>query len=167
MTQHILYWVASKDGSMKGPVPISVLKQWVIQGTILPDTMLKNDAADTLIRADSLPGLFDASPLESGPPPPMQVHYPRPNQSSAGSYGVIDMLVPARADAFAVAAGYFGLLSLVIIGAPFAILFGVFALHRIKQHPERTGKGRAWFGIILGTGVLSFGAIAVVASMLR
>lgn len=50
----------------------------------------------------------------------------------------------------AIAAGYLGLLSPLIIFAPFALLVGILALKEMKKDPELTGAGRAWFGIIMG-----------------
>lgn len=64
------------------------------------------------------------------------------------------MCVPIGRSGYAITAGYVGLFSVLVIPAPFAILFGVLALRDIRRHPEKFGKGRAWFGIAMGALVL-------------
>jgi hypothetical protein len=43
------------------------------------------------------------------------------------------------------------------------LIFGILALNDIKKHPDKMGKGRAWFGIIMG-GIFSFGLLLLVIS---
>lgn len=59
-------------------------------------------------------------------------------------------LAPVGRSGFAIAAGYLALFSVTIIAAPFALLFGILALRDIKKNVWKRGKGRAWFGIIMG-----------------
>jgi hypothetical protein len=59
-------------------------------------------------------------------------------------------IVPVGRSGHAIAAGYLGLLSVLGFPAPFALLFGILALADIKKHPQKRGKGRAWFGIVMG-----------------
>lgn len=72
-------------------------------------------------------------------PPPL----PDPN---AG----LKWIVPVGRSGFAIAAGYLALFSVLLLPAPLALLFGVLALADIARHPEKSGKGRAWFGIVAG-----------------
>ena len=51
----------------------------------------------------------------------------------------------------AIAAGYLGLLSPICVCDPFALLFGILALGHIKKNPGTLGKGRAIFGIVMGS----------------
>jgi hypothetical protein len=74
------------------------------------------------------------------------------------------MMIPIGRSGYAIAAGYIGLFSILVIPAPFAILFGYLALKDIKRHPEKTGKGRAWFGIIMGILVILFVLIVAAAN---
>jgi hypothetical protein len=65
---------------------------------------------------------------------------------------------------WAIAAGYLGLISLVLIPAPFAILTGAVALRDIGRNPTKRGLGRAWFGLVmgmLGTIGLFWGAVMI------
>lgn len=72
-------------------------------------------------------------------------------------------MLPIGRSGYAIAAGYLGLLSVLGVFGPFAILFGVLALYDIGKHPEKCGKGRAIFGIIAG-GVFSivFGIACII-----
>lgn len=59
-------------------------------------------------------------------------------------------MLPIGRSGHAIAAGYLGLLSPLVIPAPFAILFGALALRKISTTPGLGGVGRAWFGVISG-----------------
>jgi Domain of unknown function (DUF4190) len=61
------------------------------------------------------------------------------------------VLLPVGRSFYAIIAGYLGLISVLVFPAPFAILFGFLALRDIKRHPEKGGRGRAVFGLIMGT----------------
>jgi hypothetical protein len=73
-------------------------------------------------------------------------------------------LLPVGRPASAIAAGYCALFGLLPgFGLPFAVMafiFGILALKKIKADPSLSGKGRAWFGIIVG-GVMTFISIAL------
>jgi hypothetical protein len=75
------------------------------------------------------------------------------------------MMIPIGRSGYAIAAGYIALFSVLVIPAPFAILFGILALRDIKRRPEKIGKGRAWFGIIMGSLVILVVLVGVIAGM--
>jgi hypothetical protein len=65
------------------------------------------------------------------------------------------MLMPIGRSGWAIAAGYAGLFSVILIGAPFALIFGLLAIRDIRKsrqtdHPKH-GMGRAVFGIVMGS----------------
>lgn len=64
------------------------------------------------------------------------------------------MVLPVGRPATAIAAGYLALFSVVpifgLIPGIAAIVCGYFALKSIREDSSLSGKGRAWFGIILG-----------------
>jgi hypothetical protein len=65
--------------------------------------------------------------------------------------GAVDrFLTPAGRPASAIAAGYLGLFSLLPFFGLFAILFGLIALRTLKKSPHLLGRGRAWFGLVMG-----------------
>lgn len=84
------------------------------------------------------------SPYDS--PKPLQ---PMPISSSEPDLAM-KVLLPVGRSISAIAAGYLGLLSLLILPAPFSILLGVLALREIKKDPKLGGRGRAIFGIVMG-----------------
>jgi hypothetical protein len=60
------------------------------------------------------------------------------------------MIIPIDRSPLAIAAGYLGLVSVIYIFAPFALILGILAIRDIKKHPEKHGMGRAIFGIVMG-----------------
>ena len=89
--------------------------------------------------------------MEPPKPPPIQnpSPYPREEAHQVASQG-LDLLVPIRVDGYALAAGYLGLLSCIVFPAPISLVIGIIALKRLNSHPDKTGKYRAWFGIVMG-----------------
>ena len=65
------------------------------------------------------------------------------------------MLLPVGRPGSAIAAGYLGLFSFFPLVGFFtgilAVVLGIKALKEIRNNPELSGKGRAWFGIITGS----------------
>ena len=72
-------------------------------------------------------------------------------------------VLPIGRSYLAIAAGYLGLLSPLIIFAPFALICGILALMEMNKNPELKGAGRAWLGIIMG-GLCSLGLVAIILS---
>ena len=64
------------------------------------------------------------------------------------------MLMPVGRPGSAIAAGYLALFSVIpAFGSVFGLLalaFGIKALRQIRDDSSLSGKGRAWFGIIVG-----------------
>ncbi len=60
-------------------------------------------------------------------------------------------VLPVGTPFSAVIAGYLGLVSVLLLPAPFALIFGIIGLHRIRAKPGLHGAGRCWTGIVLGT----------------
>jgi hypothetical protein len=67
-----------------------------------------------------------------------------------GEDAAMRMLLPVGRSPWAILAGYAGLVSVLLIFAPFALLFGILAVRDINRHPEKHGMGRAIFGIVMG-----------------
>jgi formylglycine-generating enzyme required for sulfatase activity len=61
-----------------------------------------------------------------------------------------EFLFPKGASGWAIATGVSVVLIGLGIGIPFLLPFGILALRDISRHPEKTGKGVAWLGTILG-----------------
>ena len=69
---------------------------------------------------------------------------------TAGSDAAMRVLLPVGRSGYAIAAGYLGLLSVTMVLAPFALLFGILAVKDIKRNTDKHGMGRAIFGIVMG-----------------
>ena len=77
------------------------------------------------------------------------------------------MVVPINTSALAIVAGYLGLVSVLCLPAPFALLFGIMALNHLRKNPKLDGKGRAIFAIVMGvifSGVLVVMTVAMLLS---
>lgn len=72
-------------------------------------------------------------------------------QCGLGDDPVMRMILPVGRSGWAIAAGYLGLFSLLVLPAPLALATGIVAIVDIKRHPERHGMGRAVFGIPMGS----------------
>ena len=84
---------------------------------------------------------------------------------SLGDDAGMRLLLPVGRSPLAIIAGYLGLISVLIVPAPFALLLGILAVLDMRRHPEKHGMGRAIFGIVmggLGTVLLVFGLAVIV-----
>ena len=72
------------------------------------------------------------------------------NNKSSESDVAMRILLPVNRSGYAIAAGYLGLISILLIPAPFALLFGFLGVRDIKNNDEKHGMGRAVFGIAMG-----------------
>ena len=59
-------------------------------------------------------------------------------------------VIPVNTSGLAIAAGYLGLISVLVIPAPLALILGIWALVHLKKHPKQHGHGRAIFAIAMG-----------------
>ena len=85
------------------------------------------------------------------PPPP-----------DLGQSAGMRMLLPVGRSGLAIAAGYLGLFSFLVIPAPFALVVSMLAIRDIKRNPHIHGMGRAIFGLIMGIlGSITLAVIAV------
>ncbi len=82
-----------------------------------------------------------------------------------GDDAAIRMLLPVGRSGWAIASGYLALFSVLPIFAPFALITGILALRDIKKHPKKHGKGRAWFGIIMGGFISALIVIVLILSL--
>jgi hypothetical protein len=79
------------------------------------------------------------------------------------------MLLPVGRSGWAIAAGYLGLISVLCIPAPLALIAGILAIREMRRNPKQHGMGRAVFGIIMGgigTVALVFVIVGIIAGAL-
>ena len=70
--------------------------------------------------------------------------------SDPGQDPFLRVVLPVGRSALAIAAGYLGLVSVLMFPAPFALVIGLLAIRDIRRHPEKHGMGRAIFGVVMG-----------------
>ena len=102
--------------------------------------------------------LFRFLPTDPGKIPRCAPHYATANDDA------LAYIVPINTSVWAIFASYAGLLALAGIFAPLALLLGIIALWDVKKHPEKKGKGRAVFAVVMGavfTPLFVLGLIAV------
>jgi hypothetical protein len=117
-----------------GPISFDELRAAARSGAIAPNDLVWAEGWNTWRIAQAVPGLM---------PPVIP-------SKSMGSDPAMRLLLPVGRSFWAIAAGYFGLLSILLIFAPFALVTGVLAILDIRKNPEKHGMGRAIFGIIMG-----------------
>ena len=61
------------------------------------------------------------------------------------------MLMPVGRPVSAIAAGYLGLFAVLPCFGLVAIVVSLFALSTLRKHPELSGRGRAIFGLVMGS----------------
>ena len=61
------------------------------------------------------------------------------------------MLIPVGRPLSAIAAGYLGLFSVLPLFGIAAIIVSLVAFRTLKRHPELSGRGRATFGLVMGS----------------
>jgi len=91
---------------------------------------------------------------------------PRPVNQISDDAG-LRLLIPIGRSVWAIVAGYLALFSVLCFPAPFALLTGILALRDIKKHPEKHGRGRAWFGIVMGTLFSMIGLLVLVVLIFK
>lgn len=67
-----------------------------------------------------------------------------------GDDPAIRMLLPVGRSGWAIAAGYFGLFSVLCFPAPISVILGAIAMVHLRRNPKLHGMGRAIFGLVMG-----------------
>ncbi len=86
-----------------------------------------------------------------------------PEGESAG----MRMLVPVGRSGWAIAAGYFGLFSLIPLFAPIGLIVSIVAAVHLKRNPRLHGWGRTLFGLLMSGGVVALTAIVLVLAAVK
>lgn len=68
-----------------------------------------------------------------------------------GDDPLVRTLLPVGRSGWAIASGYLGLFSVLLLPAPLALITGILAVRHMQQNPKVHGMGRAVFGIVMGT----------------
>ena len=168
-----IQWFIASHGVQQGPLSDMDLRQCATDGRLNPDDLVWRDGMSIWLAARTIRGLIPAQmppPLPAGPqnaPPPMAMLYTPPpgyHQPDIGQNAGMRMILPVGRSGWAIAAGYLGLVSFVVVPAPVALIISIIAILDIKKHPDRHGMGRAIFGLIMGIlGTVALGIALVYA----
>lgn len=140
-------WHVRIDGRELGPVSQEEVLSWASAGRLKATDPVWRAGMPQWIPAGQAPELARALPVALPAPVPV------------GDDAMMRALLPVGRSGWAIAAGYLGLFSLLVLPAPFALLCGILAVRDIRRDPKKHGMGRAVFGIVLGglgTAVLAF-----------
>lgn len=160
-------WYYARQGEQQtGPVAEDDLRALAASGALRPgDLVWRDGMAAWSAAGQALPALFAGG---SVPPPlpveatPVQYFQPAPPPpiDDVGQNAGMRWLMPVGRSPLAIAAGYLGLLSIIPIVAPAALIVGILAIRDIRRHPGRHGMGRAIFGVVMGVlGTLLLGFV--------
>jgi hypothetical protein len=127
-------WQVVSDGTPMGEYPEPYLMNLASQGRVNPNDLFWR------------PGMPAAAPAHTLVP---FERYFRPKK--LGDDASLRWVLPVGRSPWAVAAGYLGIFSLLLVFGPFAIGAGILGLRQLKRKPHLHGKGRALFGIIAGS----------------
>jgi len=141
-----------------GPVSWEDLVHTARAGGLGSGDLVWTDGMAQWQAAATIPGLVLQQPVLM---PSAQPSYAAPARPSQADDPMMRMLLPVGRSGWAIAAGYLGLFSILGIFGPFALITGILAVRDIRQHPEKHGLGRAWFGIVMG----ALGSIILVIAL--
>ena len=164
-------WFYSHSGQQRGPVPIEQLRAMLSGGQILWSEMVWSAGMAQWSPAHTVPALrqLSASPGDLPPPlPPQAINYAGPpppgEHRGIGEDPKMRLLLPVGRSPWAIIAGYLGLLSPLMIFAPFALIVSIIAISHIRRRNTH-GMGRAVFGLIMGGLFTIIGGLMIVMAM--
>ena len=132
-------WLVMAGGRQLGPVSQDELVVWAREGRLRSEDLVWRNGMPQWVRAGTAAELTALVPeLAIAPEVPM------------GDDPMLRALLPVGRSGWAIAAGYLGLFSILLVPAPFALLSGVLAIRNIRRNPKLHGMGRAIFGIVAG-----------------
>jgi|SRR5579871_630199 len=135
-------WYYGIGGAQHGPVSFPQLQQMARTGQLGPTALVWAEGMPNWIPAGRLPALFPT-----------------------GDDAALGLLVPVGPHSgLAVAAGYCGLLGILLPLAPLGILLGILALADLKKKPGTKGFGRAITGIVAGSIWMLLYLVMIIAS---
>src|SRR5687768_14668949 len=169
------FWYYAQGGEQRGPVSREALRGMLSSGQVAWGELVWTEGMESWKAAGEVDELKVSRAVAPPPVPqvaqpmgyPQPMGYARPPgvQPDMGQDAGMRMLLPVGRSGWAIAAGYLGLFSVLVIFAPVALVISIIAIMDIRKHPEKHGMGRAIFGLvmgILGTGVLLFAVVAIV-----
>ena len=168
------FWYYAQGGQQRGPVSREALRGMLSSGQLAWGELVWTDGMESWKPAETVEELKVSRAVATPPPVPQPMGYPAQPVGYAappvmrqdmGQDAGMRMLLPVGRSGWAIAAGYLGLFSVLVIFAPVALVISIIAIMDIRKHPEKHGMGRAIFGLvmgILGTVLMGFMAVVIV-----
>ena len=141
-------WKVMQGGQKLGPLSEEELFSWARDGRLKAVDLVWREGMDSWTPAGDAPELISVRSAMALPEVPIVEDR------------LMRTVLPVGLSGWAIAAGYLGLLSLLLFPAPFALFCGIMAVRDIRRNPTKRGMGRAIFGLVLG-GLVS--ALVIVA----
>lgn len=132
-------WFIHAGGRQIGPVSHDDLLSWARAGRVSPGDLVWRAGMPGWLPAGQMAELASALRAAAATSAP-----------AIGDDPVMRVLLPVGRSGWAIAAGYLGLFSLLILPAPLAVVCGFVAVYDIRKNPKKHGLGRAVFGIVMG-----------------
>jgi hypothetical protein len=132
-------WLVRAGETQMGPMEMEALVGWARAGRLQPTDVLWTQGMAAWKPAGQFPEL--AAAFAAAPPPAA---------ARLGDDPAMRLLLPVGRSGWAIAAGYLGLFSLLVLPAPLALFTGLMAVRDIRRNPKLHGMGRAVLGIVLG-----------------
>ncbi len=159
------FWHYARAGQQHGPIEASAFRAMAARGEILPTDLVWTTGMPQWVAAGSIEGLLPARSANEPPPIPPPAPQPigyfaPPSHQPEDSLGT-RMMLPVGRTGLSITAGYLGLLSLLPIFAPFALIVSMLAIRELRRKPHMHGMGRAIFGLIMGI-IFTLGLILLV-----
>jgi hypothetical protein len=161
-------WYYAREGQQQGPMTAEALRSALANSRVRATDLVWREGMPDWVPANSVPELASAVAARSGGPPPLPArplsYYapPPPSGDDIAQNAGMRMLMPVGRSGWAIAAGYLGLFSVLIIPAPVALVCSLMAIRDMRRHPELHGMGRAVFGLIMG----GLGSIGIVGAII-
>ena len=87
------------------------------------------------------------------------------DEGEANATVVERMMLPVGRPGSAIAAGYLGLFSVLPFFGIVAIVVSLLALRTLRRNPKLSGRGRAYFGLIMGSLMTLLYAVPIVLAL--
>ena len=159
-------WHYARAGQQHGPVDDATFRAMAARSEILPTDLVWRAGMAQWAAASTIDGLFPLRmPGVGAEPPPIPtapIGYFSPRREDPADDPKMRMLTPIGRTGLSIAAGYLGLLSPLVIFAPFALIISIMAVKELKRKPHMHGMGRAVFGLIMGT-IFTLGTLVMIA----
>jgi len=127
-------WQVLSDGRPVGEYPEPYLLNLASRGRVHPHDLFWR------------PGMPAAAPAYTVAP--FERYFRAPTR---GELATLRWVLPVGRSAWAMAAGYLGIFSILLVFGPLAVGAGILGLRQIGREPYLLGRGRAIFGIVAGS----------------